>query len=88
MSFSIKNIKDWLDQELNPSFLEVIDESAAHVGHAGVKSGNSEITHILVRIQSDELAGMGRVQQHQRIYQALDPAIRLGLHAIRIDVLT
>jgi len=53
-------------QALQPSQLEVLDESAAHAGHAGA-NGSGYGTHFRVRIASVALTGKSRVTQHRLV---------------------
>lgn len=71
---------------LAPTHLEVIDESAAHAGHAGA-NGTGSGTHFRVRISSPLFTGKGRVAQHRLVYDALQIFIDQGAHAIAIEVL-
>ena len=72
---------------LAPTALEVIDESAAHAGHAGA-NGLGYGTHFRVRIASPLFAGRNRVAQHRLVYDALRPSTAAGLHALAIEILT
>jgi BolA family transcriptional regulator, general stress-responsive regulator len=74
-----------LRQRLAPTHLEVLDESAAHAGHAG-SNGLGYGTHFRVRIGGPALAGLNRVQAHRLVYDALQPYIDAGLHALAIEV--
>jgi len=75
-----------LRQALAPTALEVIDESAAHAGHAGANA-QGHGTHFRVRIASPLFAGKPRVARHRLVYDALQVFIAQGLHAIAIEVL-
>ena len=74
-----------LQQRLTPSELLVLDESAAHAGHAG-SNGTDFGTHFRVRIASPMFAGKTRVQRHRLVYDALQDFIDQGLHALAIEV--
>jgi BolA family transcriptional regulator, general stress-responsive regulator len=74
-----------LRQVLAPTQLEVLDESAAHAGHAGANSLGYG-THFRVRIASPAFAGLSRVAAHRLVYDALKPFIDAGLHALAIDI--
>lgn len=69
---------------LAPTALEVIDESAAHAGHAGANAEGFG-THFRVRIASPQFDGKGRVARHRLVYDALHIFIAQGLHAIAIE---
>jgi BolA protein len=71
---------------LQPTMLEVIDESAAHAGHAGANAEGYG-THFRVRIASPLFEGKPRVARHRLVYDALQLFIAQGLHAIAIETL-
>ena len=75
-----------LEELLQPGTLEVLDESAAHAGHAGA-DGSGSGTHFRVRIASDKFAGLSRVARHRLVYDALHEFVERGLHALAIDIL-
>ena len=75
-----------LAEKLNPTVVEVVDESAAHAGHAGA-NGTGFGTHFRVRIASPWFTGRSRVAQHRLVYDALQEFIDQGVHAIVIEVL-
>lgn len=72
-------------QALAPTQLEVLDESAAHAGHAGA-NGLGHGTHFRVRIASPRFEGLNRVAAHRLVYDALQPWIAAGLHALAIEI--
>ncbi len=75
-----------LQQRLQPTTLEVVDESAAHAGHAGA-NGTGFGTHFRVRIASPICTGKTRVARHRLVYDALQDFIDQGVHAIAIETL-
>ena len=75
-----------LRERLQPTALEVIDESALHAGHAGA-SASGEGSHIRVRLASPVFTGLSRVQRHRLVYDALQDFIDRGLHALAIELL-
>ena len=81
-----QRIQARLNERLNPSALEVLDESAAHAGHAGA-SATGEGSHIRVHIASPLFTGISRVQRHRLVYDALQDFIDQGLHALAIEVI-
>lgn len=78
------NITQTLQTVLQPSKLEVIDESYQHAGHAGANDSGVG-THFRVRIASPFFTDMSRVRQHRLVYDALRPYIDQGLHALAIE---
>jgi BolA protein len=75
-----------LQQKLQPSVLDVIDESAAHAGHTG-SNGTPYGTHFRVRIASPFFTELSRVARHRLVYDALQDFIEQGVHAIAIETL-
>ncbi len=73
-----------LRRQLQPTALEVLDESWQHEGHAGA-NGSGFGTHFRVRIASPLFAGKPRVAQHRLVYDALRNFIDQGVHAIAIE---
>ncbi|MGY8903907.1 MAG: BolA family protein [Burkholderiales bacterium] len=83
---SAADLQAKLQAELKPSHLEVIDESAAHAGHAGANA-QGHGSHFRVRIASENFTGLTRVARHRLVYDALQVFIDQGVHAIAIEVL-
>lgn len=81
-----EGIERTLRAAFEPTHLDVIDDSAAHAGHAGA-NGLGRGTHFRVRIAAPALAGLSRVAAHRLVYDALRPAFAAGLHALAIEVL-
>ena len=75
-----------LSDLLAPTQLEVIDESAAHLGHAG-QDGTGAGTHFRVRIASPLFAGKSKVACHRLVYDALRDHLERGLHALAVETL-
>ncbi|MBC7662223.1 MAG: BolA family transcriptional regulator [Caulobacter sp.] len=73
-----------LEERLQPAELELVDDSAAHAGHAGAREGS----HFNVRIVSEKFAGLPRISRHRLVYDALRPWMAEGIHALAIDART
>ncbi len=86
MNITAQALTQRLQEHLNPVFVEVLDESAAHAGHAGA-NGSGFGTHFRVRIQSPLFTGKSRVARHRLVYDALQEYIDQGLHALAIEVI-
>jgi BolA family transcriptional regulator, general stress-responsive regulator len=70
---------------LQPSQLEIIDESNQHHGHAGAHpSGES---HFRVRIASRSFNGLSRVAQHRLVNAALADELRSRVHALAVEII-
>ena len=73
-----------LTEQLAPVELELVDDSAAHAGHAGAREGS----HFNLRIVSARFAGLPRISRHRLVYDALRPWMAEGIHALAIDART
>lgn len=74
-----------LVDRLQPTLVEVIDESAAHAGHMGA-DGTGAGTHFRVRIASPLFTGRTRLAKHRLVYDALQVFIDRGVHALAIEL--
>jgi len=79
-----ENLHRTLQQSLQPSALEVIDETSLHAGHEGAQ-GRSSGTHFRVRIGGAQLDGLSRVAAHRLVYDSLRSYMEAGLHALAIE---
>lgn len=78
-------LRTQLQSTLSPTVLEVLDESGTHRGHAGANDLGYG-THFRVRIGAPAFESQTRVACHRLVYDALDPFIRAGLHALVIEI--
>lgn len=70
-------------QVLNPSHLELQDESAMHAGHKGNNGGG----HFRLIIKSQSFNNLSAILRHRLIYQLLDGYIPSKIHALSIDAI-
>lgn len=82
----IHEIEQQLKEQLHPTRLEVLDESAAHAGHSGANAEGYG-THFRIRIASPAFAGKSRVARHRLVYDAMQNFIDQGLHALAIEII-
>jgi len=71
-----------LEARFKPLSGELIDESAAHAGHAGAASGAG---HYRVRIVSESFTGLSRVKRHRLVYDCLLGMMHTDIHALAIE---
>ncbi len=69
-----------LRQALDPTHLQVEDDSHKHAGHAGAREGR----HFSVRLTSDRFSGLSRLARHRLVYDSLGPLAPQGVHALAI----
>lgn len=81
MSNRVALIEERLQTVLAPVSLDIIDDSAAHAGHAGARDGG----HFTVRIVSAAFAGKTLIQRHRLIYAALADLMHRDIHALSIS---
>jgi len=67
---------------LEPTMLEIIDESHMHVGHAGARDGAS---HFRVIISSPQFAGLAALGRHRLVYDRVHDLIPHPIHALAIE---
>ena len=70
--------------DLAPERLEIEDQSAAHAGHAGAKSG----AHFRLHVVSTAFAGQPRVLRHRMIYERLAGLLPGRIHALTMTLVT
>jgi BolA family transcriptional regulator, general stress-responsive regulator len=78
-------IKSRLDA-LNPVALHLVDDSAAHAGHAGARESGGG--HFQLTIVSDAFQGKTTVARHRMVYAALADLMQQKIHALQIEAMT
>ncbi len=79
-----EQIKEKLEAALAPTFLEIINESDRHIGHAG-HDGSGE-SHFRIKIVSEKFSGCGRIQRQKIVYVILSHEINNLIHALSLDL--
>lgn len=69
---------------LEPVSLDIRDDSHKHAGHAGAREGG----HYAIAIVSPRFAGLGAMQRHRLVYDALGDLKACGIHALSISAKT
>ncbi len=67
--------------ELSPESVEILDESGAHVGHAGAKDGGGHYQLIIV---AQAFAQQPLQARHRMVYAALGSLMHREIHALAI----
>jgi BolA protein len=67
---------------LEPTALEVIDESHLHIGHAGAQGG---ARHFRVRIVSNRFQGLRTLARHRLVYDCVRDLMPHPIHALAIE---
>ena len=84
MNSRVEIIKSRLQEAFSPDFLEVIDESDQHIGHAGHQGGGR---HFAIKVRAQCFIGLSRVEAHRKIYALFEDMVPDQIHALRIEVL-
>ena len=69
---------------LAPSFLEILDDSGLHAGHAGASGGG----HFRLTIVSPVFVGKRTMERHRMVYDALGKMMQQDIHALAIAAKT
>jgi len=85
MSDRVTLIEHRLRDALAPADLQIVDDSAAHVGHAGARDGGG---HFDVLIVAEAFAGKPLLARHRMVYAALTDLMPHEIHALSIKALT
>lgn len=70
---------------LAPEVLDVVDDSAAHAGHAGARDGGG---HFQVLIVTAAFTGRAGVARHRLVYDAVRDLMPARIHALAITART
>lgn len=74
-----------LRERLEATEVRVIDDSAAHAGHAGAASGAG---HFRAFVVSAKFEGLSKVAAQRLVYRALDDEMGTAIHALSIRTAT
>jgi BolA protein len=70
---------------LQPTLIEIADDSALHAGHAGAAAGGG---HFRLTIVSPLFAGKRTIERHRMVYDALGTMMRQQIHAMSISAMS
>ena len=79
-------IEKKLTEALDPSKLNLVDESALHAGHAGARPEGE--SHFRLLVVSAKFENRGRLERQRMIYQILGDLMTSDIHALSIKALT
>jgi BolA protein len=80
----VARIRTQLHSSLQPTALDVVDDSHLHAGHAGARDGKG---HYSVRIVATCFAGLRPMARHQLVYRAVADMMHTDIHALSIVAL-
>jgi BolA protein len=85
MAIIKKTMLEKLEQAFSPEFIDLIDESHKHSGHAGFNPEGE--SHFRLVMRSAVLSGRSRLEQHRMINKVLAEELGGRVHALAIEVL-
>lgn len=71
---------------LQPSEINIVDDSARHAGHAGSSAGGA--SHFKLQIVSAHFEGLSPIARHRLVYRVLEQEMKQQIHALNIDAKT
>jgi BolA protein len=77
-----REIIERLTAALNPSRLDLEDQSHQHIGHAGHDPRGE--SHFALTIESPAFVGLNRVARQRKVYAALGGLMHERVHALTI----
>jgi BolA protein len=72
-------------QVLEPTRIDVVDDSARHAGHEGAKSGGG---HYQLTLVSERFRGLPRLARHRLVYDAAGDLMQREIHALTMVLQT
>ena len=84
-SHRIEKIRLAIESSLQPSSLEIIDQSHRHAGHAGARDGRG---HSDVRVVSELFNGKLPLARHRLVFAAVGNLMETDIHALSIKALS
>ncbi|MFH5776056.1 BolA family protein [Paracoccus sp. NGMCC 1.201697] len=70
-------------EQLEPTRLEVLDESEGHRGHGGWREGGE--THFRIRMASPRFVGLTHVARHRLVHSTLGDIVP-RIHALALEL--
>ncbi|PHR59647.1 MAG: BolA family transcriptional regulator [Robiginitomaculum sp.] len=82
MNTMIENMTQKLQAAFSPEFLELIDQSHLHAGHAGARPGGN--SHFALTIKAAAFTGISPLARHRAINEVLADELAGPVHALTI----
>ena len=79
-----QEMREKLEAAFQPAYLDIIDESEAHRGHAGYTEGGQ--SHFRIKITATAFEAMSRLDRHRALHRALGPDLIGRIHALALEI--
>jgi BolA protein len=80
----VDRLESRLRAALQPTELQVTDDSHLHAGHAGAAGGHGHFSVLLV---AERFSGVPVVRRHRLVYEAVGDMMQTDIHALSITAL-
>ncbi|KAL1931290.1 hypothetical protein VTP01DRAFT_10427 [Rhizomucor pusillus] len=82
------SVEKKISEALNPSTLEIVNESHLHAHHAPMRGNTNPETHFRITIVSEGFKGKSLMQRHRFVYDLLNDELKNGIHALSLKTKT
>ena len=82
MTSTAQRIEARLRERLSPSHLEIVDDSAKHVGHPGAAAGGGHYSCVIV---AEAFRGRPTLERHRAVYDAVGDLMKAEVHALALQ---
>ena len=77
----IVNVKKKLKKNINIENILIEDKTFLHKNHAGHENNKF---HLKIRIESEELKKLNKIESNKKIYKILDIELKIYIHSLQI----
>jgi len=84
LTSTAQRIEARLRERLSPSHLEIVDDSAKHVGHPGAAAGGGHYSCVIV---AEAFRGRPTLERHRAVYDAVGDLMKSEVHALALQTL-
>ncbi len=81
-----ETIRGKLEDAFRPTYLDIVDQSHLHLGHAGAPEGGE--SHFRVEIAASAFEGKSRVERQRLVYSCLADELAGQVHALSVAAKT
>ena len=79
----IINVKKKLKKNINIENILIEDKTFLHKNHAGHENNKF---HLKIRIESEELKKLNKIESNKKIYKILDAELKNHIHSLQISI--
>ena len=83
MESYLESIKNKIKNKNDIEEVDIVDNSKAHIGH---KSYDEKKFHLQIKIKSNFLNSLNRINAHKKIMEILKEDLKTKIHALEISI--